>query len=490
MAEPWHPHAGQKKAVKFLLEHAAAGLFADPGVGKTSAVYAAFSFLKKRKIANRMLVIAPLRPCQMVWPAEREKWSDFAHLSVEVLHGPGKDAALARNSDVCVINPEGLDWLLDVKRTKSAAGRLSVATDLKSFKALGFDTLVLDELTIWKNTGSGRHKALKQVVSTFARRWGLTGTPVPNGLIDLFGQCYMLDMGRSFGQFITHFRREYFLPSYDGFSWTLQKGAEDRIYERIKPLALRLAAEDYVDMPEMVENVLRFDLPPAVRKVYDELEDDMITSLGDAVITAATAAALSTKLRQVVSGGLYVEDAAGTSLAATATTRSKGREWFDLHDLKTEMVYDLVEELQGTPLLVAYQFKHDLARLQKKFGSDLPVIGGGTSFKRAVALEKAWNRGELPILAGHPQSIGHGLNLQNAGNHVCWYSLPNWNLELYDQFNRRVRRQGSKHSRVFVHHLIARNTVDEVQMYSLRHKSKGQTALFDALKVMRKGRMK
>lgn len=493
MSEPWHPHAGQKKAVKFLLEHACAALFADPGTGKTSAVYAAFKMLKKRGLAEKMLVVAPLKPCWLVWPLEQQKWADFTDLRVEVLHGSKKDAALHRDADVYVVNPEGLDWLIGAVRTKSARGKLSLTADLKTFKSYGFDTLVVDELTCVKHTSSGRHKALKQIRGTFARVWGLTGTPTPNGLLDLFGQALILDGGRSLGPYITHYRNSFFLPSYDGFSWVLRKGADEEIYERIRPLALRLAAKDYVDMPEMVENVLKFDLPPDVRRIYDELEEDLISRIEENILEAPNAAAASTKCRQVASGGIYLDDVSpGGPVENLLSKRikasgGKGREWLDLHDEKTDLVSDLVEELQGAPLLIAYDFRHDLARLQRRLGKDVPYIGGGTPAKRAIELEAAWNRGELPVLLGHPLSMGHGLNLQKAGNHVCFYSTP-WALDVRDQLVGRVARQGSAHKRVFVHYLTARKTVDETILVALRNKSTGQAALLDALRNIRKAR--
>lgn len=495
MPEPWHPHEGQRKAVKFLVEHAAAALFASPGTGKTSAVYAAFKYLKNRGLAKRMLVIAPLRPCHLVWGPEQAKWSDFKDIRVEVLHGPKKDEALGREADVYVINPDGLDWLLGAetvtKVTKTGKVKKVVEMDIRAFKDLGFDTLVLDELTLWKSTQTVRHQSLRKVLHTFHRRWGLTGTPAPNGLMDLFGQCYVLDMGKAFGLYITHYRNTYFLPSYDGFSWVLQKGAEERIYEKLKPLALRLAAEDYVDMPDLVENVIKFDLPDKARKIYDALEDDMIAKIGTLAVTASNAAAVSGKCRQVASGGLYLDDLTEEQRVKMKPFLGKGtaRDWALIHEEKTELLADLIEELQGTPLLVAYDFQHDLERLRKRFGSSVPVIGGGTSTKRASELEGLWNAGKLPLLLGHPQSIGHGLNLQNAGNHVCWYS-PTWNLELYDQFNRRVRRQGSKHSRVFVHWLVARDTVDEMIFWALRAKAKTQDALLLALNEFRPRKVK
>lgn len=484
MSIPWHPHSGQKKAVKFLLEHAAAALLADPGVGKTSSVYAAFKMLKKRKLANKMLVIAPLKPAYLVWPPEKDKWTDFEHLRVEVLHGPKKDEALHRDADVYVINPDGLDWLLNVQWVVNRRGKKQAVVDVRAFKEYGFDTLVIDELTQFKHHGSGRYKTLRTVLDTFGRRWGLTGTPAPNGLIDLFGQCFVLDMGRSFGPYITHFRQEYFLPGYDGFSWVLKKDAEQRIYDRIRPLALRLAAEDYVDMPMLIENVTKFVLPPAAMKVYKDLENAMFAELDGREIVAANAAAASMKLRQVVNGGVYLDDSMKMILSKQIK-RTGEREWAKLHDEKTDLLEGLVEELQGTPVLVAYDFKHDLARLQARFGKDVPNIGGGTAPARATELEAAWNRGELPILLGHPASMGHGLNLQFAGNHVAWYGLT-WNRELYDQLNGRVARQGSIHKRVFIHHFLAQDTIDETVFWALCNKAKVQNALLLALKELRR----
>lgn len=491
--EPWKPSLGQKRGVKWLLENAAAGLFADPGVGKTSCVLAAFSFLKKRGVANKMLVVAPLRPAWMVWPAEVEKWTDFRHLRVEVLHGPKKVEALAREADVYVINPDGIDWLLNATRSRTPSGRISIAFDVARFRAFGFDTLVLDELTMWKHSQSGRHKAMKQIVGTFARRWGLTGTPASNGLIDLFGQMYMLDIGRAFGPYVTHFRNRYFVPSYDGFSWNLKAGAADEIYAKVDRVALRLAAEDYIDMPNQVDNLIRVDLPADARRVYGELEDEMITRIGDETIVAANAAAVSTKCRQVANGALYTDDAGGGFRPRRRSADGSGRPFAVAHDAKLDALMDLIDELQGSPILIGYEFQHDLARISARLGPwltghgirEVPAIAGGTPTARAVELEKKWNAGELPVLLGHPAAMGHGLNLQRAGNHVAWFGMT-WNLELYDQFNRRVRRQGSRHQTVFVHHIVARDTIDEIVYRVLRSKAKTQNVLFDALRALKK----
>lgn len=476
---PWTPHAYQKKAVKFLLEHAAAALFLDPGLGKTSIVLAAIKFLIKRKIINKVLLIAPLRVCYSVWPREVEKWSDFHGLRIEILHGPKKDEALNREADIYVINPEGLDWLLQVEKTKTSQGKTRVSVDTRRFKALGFDTLVIDELTNFKHTNTNRFKALKLVLHLFARRWGLTGSPAANGLMDLFGQCFVLDQGRSLGQYITQFRMKYFDPSFDGFSWTLKPGADKEIYQAVRPLALRMSADDYLDMPTLIENNIRVDLPEKVMKMYQQLEDDLIAKLDDRTVVAATAAAASIKCRQVASGGIYLDP----EVQALIKLPKSNREWANLHTEKVDALEGLMEELQGSPILVAYDFGHDLDRLRERFPK--AVFACDYNMKEFPKLEDSWNRGEITMLFGHPQSVGHGLNLQKAGNHVCWHT-PTWNYELYDQFIRRVLRQGNKSKKIFVHHIIARDTIDEAIIAALKSKKKGQGALFEALKNLRK----
>lgn len=485
-SKPWTPHAYQKKAVKFLLEHAASALFLDPGLGKTSITLAAIKLLKQKKVLDKVLLIAPLRVCYSVWPKEVEKWKDFEHLKVVVLHGPNKEALLKEDADVYVINPEGLDWLLQVKKTKVVSPKTGKVTtkvdvDLRRWKALGFDTLVIDELSKFKHTSTNRFKSLKLVLNTFRRRWGLTGSPASNGLMDLFGQCYILDQGRTLGPYITHYRMKYFNPSHDGFSWVLREGADEEIYARLAPLALRMAADDYLDMPTLIENNIRVDLPGDVLQVYSQLEDDLIAKLGDGVVVASNAAAASMKCRQVVNGGIYLDP----DIEKLVKAPKSKREWLNLHTEKVDALADLIEELQGSPLLVAYDFEHDLDRLRERLGKDVPYIGGGVTAKRSAELEKAWNAGELPVLLGHPQAMAHGLNLQEVGHHVCWHSLT-WDFELYDQFIRRVLRQGNKSKKVFVHHIIAKGTIDEVVLSALKSKRKGQNALFDALKKLRK----
>lgn len=441
---------------------------------------------------ERALIIAPMRVCYSVWPAEQEKWSDFKDLRIAILHGAKKNevlqsiekpTAVYQPADIYLINPEGLDWLLKPEKTKTPSGKTRVKVNVRRFKKFGFDTLVVDELSKFKHISSNRFKMLKQVHQTFARRWGLTGSPAPNGLMDLFGQCFILDEGRTLGRYITHYRAKYFLPDASGFGWIIRDGAADEIYERVNPLALRMAAEDYLEMPELIRNNIRVDLPPKARKIYDQLEADMLANVDDKVVTAANAAAASTKCRQVANGGIYLDP---DIMKLLKEPKSK-REWVNLHTAKVDALEDLIEELAGSPLLIAYDFQHDMDRLQQRFGKDIPYIGGGVTAKRSQQLEKEWNAGKLDVLFGHPQSIAHGMNLQEMGHHVCWHSLT-WDYELYDQFIRRVRRQGNKHKRVFCHHIIARDTVDDPMLGSLGGKRKGQNALFEALKKLSKSR--
>lgn len=485
---PWKPHRGQKLGMKWLLEHQNAGLFADPGVGKTSITYGAFKILRQKGQARRMLVVAPLKPAWLVWPAEAEKWTDFYDLKVVVLHGPDKEEKLQEDADVYVVNFDGLLWLTGAETSKTPTGKTRVKVNLKRIMDKGFDILVIDELSKTKHPSSARHKALKQIIHLFSRRWGLTGSPASNGLMDLFGQIYMLDMGKALGQFITHYRHRYFVPDFqDPRIWRLQHGAEDLIYKQLEPLVLRLDADDYVDMPSVKDVMIKLELPPEARRVYDQLEEDLIAQLGESTITAVSAGVASMKCRQIAAGGIYLNDDLLKLFKKSELQRRK-RDWLPIHDEKTEALVDLVDELQGRPLLVAYDFNHDLDRIRAKLG-DVPHLGAGVAGRRAQEIEAAWNRGELPVLLGHPQSMGHGLNLQGSGCcHVCWYSLT-WDYELYDQFIRRVRRQGATVDRVFVHHLVMRDTVDENIVWALRRKERTQRALLDALKQLRtKGR--
>ena len=484
----WVPAPYQRVAVKWLLQNANAGLLLGPGGRKTSCTLAALKILLDKGMLNRVLIVAPKRPCQDTWPDETQKWACFNDLTFAVLHGKHKEGALASGAQICLINPEGIDWLLGSHKEKYTVTtenpftgaechpvRTRVTVDVAAFKALGFDGLVLDELHLWKNQHGQRYMALEKVIGTFKRRIGLTGSPSANGLTDLFGECYVLDMGRCLGRFITHFRRDFCESDHTGAIWTIRPGAEERIYERVAPLLLRLDTEAQQQLPELVVNKIMLDLPPKIREVYDEMEGDLITGIENHVIRAPNAAGASNKCQQIAAGGIFHRDALIVGKAAPK------REFTNLHEEKTNALIELADELQGQRLLVAYDFEHDLDRLRTAFGKRPRVV-----FARDVPdrlfrdLVSRWNDGQIDILFGHPKSIALGLNLQGDCHHVAWHT-PTWDFVLYDQFIRRVRRDGNTARSVFVHQFIMRDTVEEVMFDLMDSKDASQQGLFNAL---------
>ncbi len=461
MGIDYDPHGYQKKAIKFCIERGAAGLLQDPGLGKTSEMYAVYQVLKAKHLVDRALVICPLRAATSTWPDERDKWNDFHDVRVHVLHGADRKALLDKPHDVSVINPEGLGWLFE---------------QMKGRKKWPWQMLIVDESSGFKNSDTVRYRELRPRLHRFKRRFILTGTPAPNGMMDLWSQVFILDLGDSLGMHVTNYRQWYFNKTgYGGHDWVLKDGAEEEIYKKLRPLVLRMAAEDYLKLPPIIYNTIRVDLSEEVRRVYDEMEKELITAVGGNVVTAANAAAATGKCQQIANGAIYVDELNGLK----PPRGDAKRKWSALHDEKIKATVDLVEELQGKPCFIGYKFKHDLERLQKVF-KGVPYLGGGVSSQRQREIEKAWNAGHLPILLAHPRSCAHGLNLQGVGAAVVWFG-PTWNLEDYIQFNRRVWRQGQR-ERVVVHHIVARNTVDEAVMKALDRKAKTQKALLDALK--------
>lgn len=464
------PHNYQKRAIKFVIERGAAGLFLDPGLGKTSITYASFRVLRRAQQVQNMLVVAPLRPATSTWPREAQKWDDFKDLNVHVLHGDHKQMLLEQPHDVSVVNPEGLEWLLGItdakgKYWKGAAQKLGMKWDM----------LVVDESTRFKHPNTKRFKVLKNHLHKFDRRVILTGSPAPNGYADLFGQIYLLDMGRSLGEYITHFRNKYFFSTgFGGYTLIPKENTQEDIQERIKPLVLRMAAEDYLDMEPYVSNVIEVDLPEDARRTYYSMEKLLIAQVKEGLVTAANVATSTQKCRQIANGGIYLDPEFDET-----TERLKPRKVSQIHDAKTEAVVELIEELSGQPALIAYEFKHDLERLQKVF-PDAPYLGGGVNPKKSREIEDKWNAGLIPVLLAQPQSVAHGLNLQGVGAAVIWYGLT-YNLEDYEQFIRRIWRQGQK-ARVVVHHIVARKTVDEAIMKGIGKKDRTQRALLAALK--------
>lgn len=453
MSQPWTPSENQMRAIHGMVGNAAFGALAKPGFGKTSTTLAAFSVLKESGASRGLLIVAPLRPIYKVWPAEIAKWDDFKDLTVEILHGPKKGDALRRKADVYCINYEGLQWL-----------EAELAALKKAKIEIPFDVLCLDESTKIKNTNSVRYKTLKGIRHLFSRCWILTGTPAPNGVQDLFGQIYMLDMGQRLGKFITHFRRTYFneYPQRGGYSlWEPRADARAQIEQKIGDITVTF---DAPPKPGLTENVIRVGMSSSAMKIYRSIEDDYFAELGKGVATAANAAARSMKLRQITGGGVY-----GTEGAQV------------VDDAKIEALMDLIEEQAGNPILVAVGFKHEVERINKALGYEAPYLGDGVSVKRADQIVDDWNAGKVPVLLAHPTTVSLGLNMQSGGNTVAWFTLT-WNAEEFEQTLQRVWRQGQTRDCV-VHYLIADDTIDADVLAALRGKTKIQDALMTALKA-------
>lgn len=438
-----------------LLTHGVAALWADPGAGKTSITLTAFVALKKAGLAKKLLVIAPLRVCQLVWRQEVMKWSHLNHLKVVLLHGDKKDARLREEADVYLINYEGIPWLADQHW----------ATPLP------FDTICADEITKLKNSRSIRFKRLHKLTLRTRRKWGLTGTPAPNGYLDLFGQQLWLDGGAALGKFYTHFRDNFFRPDYDGFNYVLQHNGEARIQEALKDVVYRLT---YDNLPAISDHDIHVTLDAKQTKAYQTMKKEMVLNLPEGQVTAGNTAATYAKLKQMANGAVYL----------SGVPDGPKRPWVELHKAKIDALVDLIDELNKQPLLVAYQYHHDLERIIARLdaeGIKWAHIGSGVSEKDAELIQYRWNRGEIHILLAHPASVGHGLNFQEGGaGHICWFSCD-FNLELYDQFIRRIRRQGNDRERVINHRLIVLGTIDELVYEALEIKDTTQARLLRAV---------
>lgn len=421
----------------------------DPGLGKTSIVLAAFKILKKEGYVKSMLIVAPLRVCHNVWPKEIDKWENFTELTIRVLHGKDKADYLEEDVDIHVINPEGLAWLFDqgARRWRD------------------WDVLCVDESTKFKDTQTKRFKLMRKHFESFDRRWILTGTPVPNGIGDLFGQIFILDLGHALGRYVTHFRNKYFhTEGWDKYTYIPNTGSFDAIVDRVDPLVMRMSAHDYLQMPEVVDLNVYVDMNVNAWNVYRGIEDDFITKIDEGVIVAANAAVAGGKCRQIANGGLYI---------------NPEHDWVETHTEKLDALADLLEELGGAPTLVMYEFNHDLKRLLRRFGAGIPYLGGGTSTAQADRYISDFNKGHIPVMFCHPASMAHGLNLQEVCHHIIWLGIT-WNLEHYDQSIARINRQGQKNT-VFNYHIIARDTLDEKVLSVLGQKDRTQRAVFAAL---------
>lgn len=441
-----------ERAVNHLTSHMVGGLALDPGLRKTSITLEAFCRLQDEGRVRTMLVVAPLRICRTVWRQEGAKWTQFRHLTFALLHGDKKAERLKEKADIYLINPEGVDWLCQQFFGRSLKER--------------FDIVTIDELTKFKNSQADRSKALRPRLRGVPWRWGLTGSLAPNGYMDIFGQMLILDDGAALGRYITHYRDMFFSLGFDGFTYNLQPGAEKRIIQKIAPYWLQMSADDYLQLPPLIPDPRMIDLPPAAQKQYNKMKKDMLASFPEGMVTASNSASTYSKLSQMANGCVYIGD--------------DKKKVAVVHTAKLDALETLIEELDGKPLLLAYEFNHDLDAIRERFG-DIPYLGKGTSEANEAKWIAAWNRNELPILACHPASAGHGLNLQEGnGGHVCWFGIT-WDLELWDQFIRRLRRSGNSATRILNHMLIVRGTIDELKLLALDDKDLTQGRLLKAL---------
>ena len=450
------PHAYQRYCIDYIKTHPISALFLDMGLGKTVTTLTALRDMMLDDMSvSKVLVIAPLRVARDTWPAEVEKWDHLSDLDVSVIVGTVKErtAALNHNAMIYVINRENVKWLVEYYE--------------KNGLRWDFDCVVIDELSSFKNHQSQRFKWLRKV-RPFVRRWvGLTGTPTSNGLMDLWAEIGILDGGERLGRFIGRFRDAYFkagsMNPQTGvvFSYVPRKGAEDQIYERISDITISMKALDYLDMPECVYVNHEVQMSDPERKLYDQLKNDLIIHLEDGDIDARNAAALSNKLLQMSNGAVYDEY----------------NETRVIHNRKLEMLDDLIEQANGQPVLIAYWFRHDRARIVEH----LLAQGYEPRDIRESDDIKDWNAGKIDVALIHPASAGHGLNIQEGGHILIWFGLT-WSLELYQQTNARIWRQGQK-STVTVHHIVTRGTVDENVLAALEAKDMTQEKLIAAVKA-------
>lgn len=441
-------HHYQDRAVSFIKGNPSCALWVDMGLGKTVSVLTAVSDLIEDFEVGRVLVIAPLRVAINTWPSEIERWEHTRHLTYKTVIGsPKQRLDILRNdkSTIHIINRELVPWLIETMK--------------KEGNGWPYDMVVIDEASSFKSAKTKRWKALRKALPAINRLVELTGTPASNGLLDVWAQIFLLDRGERLGKTFTGFRERHFLSDYMGYNWSLRKNADKQIYEKLEDVCLTLTAEDYLELPERVDNNIPIDLPGPVASDYKQLERDFLTEIGDDVVEVLHAAALTNKLLQFANGAIY--------------TDTETRTWATVHDAKLEVLGGLIDEAAGSPLLVAYNYQTDLKRIKERF-PHAETIG-----KDPATIDR-WNKGEIPLLLAHPASAGHGLNLQHGGNTIIWFGL-NWSLELYQQFNARLHRQGQQKP-VIVHHLVAQDTVDETVLEALANKDTTQRALLNALK--------
>ena len=451
-APVWNPKPYQGRGREWLVTRPAAGLFLPPGMGKTSITLAAQALLGEMGRPNRMLVLAPLTVCLTTWLSEPLKWRQFQGLKIGLAHGPDKELILKDPYyDIVVMNYDGLAWAVPML-----------------MQGHQFAILACDELTRLKNHASKRFKLIKPLLPSFQFRWGLTGTPAANGLTDLFGQCYVLDLGQRLGRFVTHFRMRYlYQEPWDQYRYYIRPEKAELLIKHISDMCMYLDPKDHLDLPGLVDIPLEVDLPEDKFKEYRALELAFIVKLQEGVVTAANAGVLTSKLRQFTGGGMYLTD------------EDDCRTAIHIHDAKLDRLEQLVEEMAGEPLLVAYQFNHELERLQTRFPEALAIKGGMKKSDLQMIVE-TWNSGQHRILFVQPTAAALGLNLQFGGSAICWFSLT-YNLEEFIQLIARLYRQGQKDI-VRNYMLLANKTIDGLVAKLMVAKNATQESVFMGLK--------
>lgn len=441
------PHDYQAYAIDYIETHPVAAVLLDMGLGKTVISLTAIADLLFDSFeAHRILVVAPLRVARDTWPAEIEKWEHLQHLTYSVVVGTPKErrAALMANADITIINRENLQWLIE-----------------DSGFPFTYDMVCIDELSSFKNHKSKRFQALMKVRPKVKRIIGLTGTPSSNGLMDLWAEFKLLDMGQRLGRFITQYRNDYFLPDKRNgqiiYSYKPMPYAEDAIYRKISDMTISMKSTDHLKMPELVSSRYEVKLSEAEAQRYDDLKQELILQLPEGEVTAANAASLTGKLVQLANGAIY----------------SDNGDTVEFHDRKLDALEDIIEAANGKPLLVAYWFKHDLQRIKQRF--EVREIKSSKDIAD-------WNKGDIPVAVIHPASAGHGLNLQAGGSTLIWFGLT-WSLELYQQTNARLWRQGQTAGTVVIQHIITKGTIDERILKALSLKELTQNSLIDAVKA-------
>jgi hypothetical protein len=452
----WVPRPEQERGVELITRGEGARLFLHPGKGKTSIVLKSFQILKALGYVDHLFVLAPLRVVSTSWPAQIEYWEDFKDLTYSLVHGERQEA-LEVDADVYLMNNEGL--IGKTFRGKDDKPTKYIKEWLKNHRCM----LVVDESTKFKNSGSSRFKLLKLILPHFTYNTILTGTPKPNNLEDLFSQCYLTDGGRDLGQYITHFRHNYMQRRFDGFGFDPQKGAVEKVAEKIAPTTLQLEYEEA--LPSQVIPIW-IPMPEAMRKPYEELRAEFITVLGDSTVIAPNTGALLNKLRQLCQGAMYAE----------------GGSIIDVHSAKLDALESLLAELDGEPLFCLTQFKHDVARISERLGYAAPYLGSGASVTQGSNWVTEFSHGRIPLLCGHPLSVAHGIDgLQQSCSNVVWFG-NDYAYENVYQANLRVVRSGNKAEQVFIYQIMVDCPIEHAILASVSDKKASEANFCDLLR--------